>query len=413
MISSSVAECESSSVLIKQSSKARELLIRLEGEFKEFLELDDTAALRVSLGTHAANLLDGEPVWTLMVSPPSTGKTELVIVHMDYPNCHSLSNFTEAGLIPGTSTKDTDLGSTGGVLKRMGSFGIILVKDLTTLLSRPRDTQNMVFGALREIYDGRYEKATGAGGGRVIPWIGKAGFIGAVTPEIDKHHAALSRMGPRFLLHRLPGSNDPDDEARKALTRTNLIRQKRLRLKELTHSLLDSIDRSIVSIPDLPKWLNEKLVALSRYIAIGRTPVDRGNDRKISFVHTPEGPSRVAQQLRGLLIGQGMIGASFNDALNATIETAFSSIPAIRYRTLDTISRHTTMSTADVARELALPRSTTEKILQDMGAINMLSEHQPSGRETNWEVSKLLAEKLAEIKAPLPTNGMNRDGALW
>lgn len=413
MISSNAANCESSPVLFKQSSKARELLMRLENEFKEFLELDDTAALRVSLGTHAANFLHNEPVWTLIVSPPSTAKTEFVCIHVDYPHSHSLSNLTEAGLISGTSRKDSDLGSTGGVLMAMGSFGIILVKDLTTLLSRPRDTQNQVFGALREIYDGKYDKATGAGGGRIVSWIGKAGFIGAVTPEIDKHHAVLSKMGPRFLLHRLPSAADRDDEARKALSRTPLIEAKRHRLREMTHSLLDSIDRSDVIPPALPGWLNEKMVSLARLVAIGRTPVDRGNDRNISFVHSPEGPARVIQQLRGLLIGQGMIGARFIDAWTATVKTAFSSIPEIRYRTLDNISRYTTMSTADVARELTLPRSSTEKILQDMAAIGMLAEYQSSGQGTNWVVSKLLATTLAEIRAPLPTDGMNREVELW
>jgi len=42
----------------------------------------------------------------------------------------------------------------------------------------------------------------GTDGGRALEWQGKVGFVGGVTPTIDRHHAVMGAMGERF--HALP-----------------------------------------------------------------------------------------------------------------------------------------------------------------------------------------------------------------
>jgi len=46
--------------------------------YRRLLHLPDVAPVLAVLGTVAANRLPGDPVWSLLVGPPSSGKTEIV-----------------------------------------------------------------------------------------------------------------------------------------------------------------------------------------------------------------------------------------------------------------------------------------------------------------------------------------------
>ena len=52
----------------------------------------------------------------------------------------------------GTSAKD----ATGGPLRKMGERGVLVIKDVTSLLGMDRSLRGQVLDALRECYDGRW-----------------------------------------------------------------------------------------------------------------------------------------------------------------------------------------------------------------------------------------------------------------
>src|SRR5262249_45218678 len=94
---------------------------------------------------------------------------------------------------------------------------IMLIQDLSGLITTHREKRDAVFGQLRQIADGRLVKSTGMGDDFV--WEGYLGLLGAVTPRIDDVSELNSVLGERFVLYR-PLRGDPEAEGRAALTRS-------------------------------------------------------------------------------------------------------------------------------------------------------------------------------------------------
>ena len=63
---------------------------------------------------------------------------------------------SDAALLSATPKKERAKGATGGLLRRIGERGVMVVKDVTTILSMDRNMRGEVLAALREVYDGRW-----------------------------------------------------------------------------------------------------------------------------------------------------------------------------------------------------------------------------------------------------------------
>src|SRR5215469_14095234 len=82
--------------------------------------------------------------------------------------------------------------ATGGLLVRLGQRGVLVIKDMGTLLSMDIRARGVVFAALREIYDGRWERNVGIGGGRTLTWAGRIAVVGASTTAWDSAHSVIT-----------------------------------------------------------------------------------------------------------------------------------------------------------------------------------------------------------------------------
>jgi hypothetical protein len=102
-----------------------------------------------------------------------------------------------------------------------------------------RDARAQTLAALREVYDGSWTRLVGTDGGRALEWKGKVGFVGGVTPTIDRHHAVMGAMGERFMLYRLP-EVDPNIQARRALSHAGHEKQMRRELADAVKTLLEN-----------------------------------------------------------------------------------------------------------------------------------------------------------------------------
>ena len=111
----------------------------------------------------------------------------------------------EAALLSATPKRERTNDATGGLLRKIGDRGLLVIKDVTSILSMNNDARAKVLAALREIYDGRWYREVGTDGGHTLEWRGRLVVIGAVTTAWDTHHAVVATMGDRFTLrpHRL------------------------------------------------------------------------------------------------------------------------------------------------------------------------------------------------------------------
>ena len=75
--------------------------------FRSTMHLPDPSIVYAVLGAVAANRLPGDPLWLLLVGPPSSGKTETLDALCELPEYHPVSTFSEAGLLAGSISKDS------------------------------------------------------------------------------------------------------------------------------------------------------------------------------------------------------------------------------------------------------------------------------------------------------------------
>jgi len=371
-------------------------LAALAKRFQEFLHLPEPGALFVALGTLVANRLPGDPVWLLLIAPPSSGKTELLRPLEGLQKVHFVSDLTEAGLLSGVAKSDHEEGATGGLLKTIGEFGVIVCKDFTSVLSMHRDKRAAVLAALREIYDGKWVRVLGSGGGRVFEWEGKVGLLGACTEQIEQHHGVMASMGERFALYRLP-KVDPAKVAARALQRDKRLDAKRNELGEAVRTFLkDNIDWE--NAPNLSDATRSKLIHLSEFVATARSTVDRdGKGREIEFIPQPEGPARVAGVLAQLHCGLQTIGLEEDVAWSLTRKVGLDCLPAVRWQIIDAVRAKPQGGTVgELAEATKLGETTTRRRLQDLGAHGVLEVRRAGGKEL-WWLSGWARDKLGLI----------------
>ena len=281
--------------------------------FRRWLYLPDPAPLIMTLAAYVANRLPGDPVWLLLVGPPSSGKTELLNAFSGLDDAFSVSTFTEAGLLSGSSGRRAN--ATGGLLAELKSFGVIVCKDFGSVLSGSSEARAVILAALRGIYDGSWCRRLGTGGGLTLAWSGKAGLLAGVTETIDRHTATIGALGERFLFYRMPALNDEGrlEQGRRAAANTG---QQVTMRKELAAAVTDFL--AGLSIPQtaqpIPGAMTENLVRLADLATRCRSPVERDSrDREVELVPQPEAVGRLQAVLVQLMRGAWTIGMSDDD----------------------------------------------------------------------------------------------------
>jgi hypothetical protein len=162
--------------------------------FRKWLDKEyDIDVLDAVLAAGASERLTGDPLWLLVISGPGNAKTETVQALSGAGGQVTSTIASEGALLSATSRKSKAKGATGGLLRKLGDRGILVIKDVTTILSADRHTRGPVLGAIREIYDGRWERNVGSDGGQTLTWTGRLVIVGAVTTAWDTAIASSLR----------------------------------------------------------------------------------------------------------------------------------------------------------------------------------------------------------------------------
>ncbi len=372
--------------------------------------LPDTRAAKFAVAVIVANHHDGDPIWGLVVGASGSGKTETIMPMAVLPNVHLVSTLTEAALLSGTPKKNTAQGAKGGLLRAIGEFGVLLCKDFTSVLSMHRDARAAVLSALREIYDGRWDRHIGTDGGRTLTWRGRIGFLGACTPIIDTHHSVMSTMGERFVLYRMP-KVDNRELARAAIRNSRRSATMRAEIGDAARRLFEAIDLTTlpaaVTDPD-----ENRLIALASFVAQARSPVERdGQRREIELVPDAEAPTRIGIVLTRLLGGLRTIGVDDETAWDVLAKVGIDCLPVIRAKCLAAVSGEKASTTSDIATIIGYPTVTSRRALEDLGVHGLLKRDSGGqGRPDVWRLSELgltlTTEAFGDGKLPIePRSG--------
>ena len=359
------------------------------------LWMPDPGMVEIVLGTVAANRLPGDPVWTWLVGPPSSGKSETLASVSRLPEVHRVSSFTEAGLVSGSPGNN----GSGGLLFEIGEQGLLVFNDLSVLLGEHGSTRPRIFGLMRELFDGELTRQVGTEGGRRLRWRGKIGLLGAVTEAVDVLDIGL--MGERIVYYRLPPIDVAEERQTGLFALENVGRQQEMRAtiaETVEHFFADLILPAEIVLPAVAG--QDRLVDLATIGTRCRSPVVRDSYRReIDLVPQAERVPRLLAQLAQLRAGLLAMGVRQDETWRLLTKVALDGMLGARRRVLDTLTgRSRGRATATVAGFTGLPETTARRHLEDLTAIGVVER---TGEfPTCWRLSEWAADLWQRLDLP-------------
>jgi hypothetical protein len=363
----------------------------------------DLAALDAVLSAAAVEQLDGDPVWLLVVSGSGNAKTETVSALAGAGAFVTSTITSEGALLSATSKKEQAKDATGGLLRKIGDRGVLVVKDVTSILSMNRDLRGSVLAALREVYDGKWERNVGTDGGKTLTWTGRLVLVGAVTTAYDSAHAVISAMGDRFALVRVDSHLGRLDSGRQALRNVGHEEQMRAELSEAAGAVLARIDPKRA---DLSEEAMTELLAAADLVTLARTAVERDQRGEVMEAHAPEAPTRFAKMLGQLVRGAQALGLDDGHALSIALRVAGDSVPPVRLLVLGDVLDHPSSRTSEVTKRLQRPRSSIDRTLQELHLLGLVIVEEV-GDGQGWRYS-LARDVDPDALRSLVTRGVTR-----
>jgi len=345
-------------------------LAEVHARFRKWLGDDyDIDIIDSVLAAAASQRLTGDPLWLLVISGSGNAKTETVQALAGAGAQVTSTIASEGALLSATPRRDKSKQATGGLLRKLGDHGVLVVKDVTSILSADRNTRACVLAAIREIYDGRWERNVGTDGGRTLTWTGRITIVGAVTTAWDAAHAVVAAMGDRFVIIRADSKTGRAKSAKKAISNTGDESTMRTQLARAVGGLIGNSSKDEHQFSDSEI---DQLVKAANIVTWGRTGVERDYKGEVIGAHAPEMPTRFAKQLAQLVRGAVAIGMPADDAMRLAIRCARDSIPPLRREILLDIAANPGSRPRDVHRRVGRPRATVRRELEALYMLRLL-----------------------------------------
>ncbi len=369
----------------------------------------DLGALDVVLCVAAAEQLPGDPPWLLVVSGSGAAKTETVWPLAGAGAFVTSTITSEGALLSATSKRERTKNATGGLLRKIGDHGLLVIKDVTSILSMQRDARSAVLAAMREIHDGKWERNVGSDGGQTLTWTGRLVVIGAVTTKWDKAHEVVSSMGDRFVLVRLDSTVGRIASGRQAIGNAGTEEVMRAELAGVVGGLLATVDTS--ADLTLTREESETILALADVVTLARTAVEHDYAGNVLDSYAPEMPTRYAKQLAQIMRGGLALGMDRGRLLHLVTRCARDSIPPLRLLVLLDIAENPASSTSEVRSRVDKPRATVDRTLQALHILGLLRLDEPALSGAGWRYSVAAGVDAATVDTLATVSRVDLDRA--
>ena len=258
------------------------------------------------------------------------------------------------------------------MLKKIGTRGVLVLKDFTSILSMPdRTSKPMILAALREIYDGYWVRNVGSDGGQELEWTGHLTLIGGCTTSWDTAHTTIAAMGDRFALIRGDSRNLEDrlSAGRQAMKNTGDEVLMRAELKAASKRVISAASTKEVTVAAEDQ---DAILRAANVVTMARSAVDFDYRGKVEYSHDPESPTRLTKELIQLMRGAIAIGLDHERALALAMRSARDSMPPIRLACLLDIAYHSESKVQHVSQRIQRPWSAVDKALQALHSVGLL-----------------------------------------
>lgn len=350
-----------------------------------FGEEFDMDTLNAVLAAAAVERLDGDPVWLMLISGSGNAKTETVQALKGMGAYVTSTINSEGALLSGTARKEVEEGATGGLLRELGERGVLVIKDFTSILESNRNTRPQVIAALREIYDGRWQRNLGIDGGRSPTWEGRIALIAACTTAWDRAHSVIGAMGDRFVVIRSDSRNGRLSAGRQAMANVGHEKEMREELAAAAGAVIASMEAG-AEAPELPTGHTDHLLEIANLVTLARTPVERDYKGYVVDAYAAESPTRFAKQLVQVVRGGLAIGMTMDDAMRLAVRIARDSIPPLRFAIMVELVNDL-VNAPQIAAEIQKPVTTVRREFQALLMLGLVHETRYSSSVDTYHLS--------------------------
>jgi len=381
--------------------------IKSYGNFEEiekvhhkWFHIEDEDYLKVIHACILSHQFNADPLWLLLVAPPSTTKTSFLLPATHLPDVFAISDITSKTLFSGDKPMPTD--------KRQPSFmynltryekddftkthGILIFKDFTTILQLNHDQRSEILQQLREIYDGGYNKSVGKSGSVPIKWEGKVTFLAGCTEFYEEFRQIDQTLGERYLLYK--PKIDDKNRVKMALKSTAQIGLRSVMKKELedavkNYHLTTKIEKDIDKI-HIPDDILLACANMSSLVTKLRSSVKRDYRGEITQVPNPEAPTRLHNQLIVLMKALTIINKQFevtDEEYRIAQKLAIMTVSNDRYALINCFinesGERVDKTISDLAQETGHPYSTIRRTLENLRLFGALTStgYDPHSKE--------------------------------
>ena len=240
-----------------------------------------------------ANFFPGEPDVIGVIGPSGSLKTEVIRSFGESENqyVYPISTLTDKTFVSGfKESKD--------IVPRLKNR-LLMIKDLTSILSKNEDIRAGIFADIRELTDGYIHKEFGNGIVKDYRDL-HSSIMFASTNAIEGYYSLHASLGQRIIFLR------PVNDPKKARERSEANRGKQKDMRLETHDAVMQLLESATSelgqclVIETPHELKEELGGFYDFLALCRTPLHRNYHGQIDHLPEPEFPTRIANSISRL-----------------------------------------------------------------------------------------------------------------
>lgn len=373
-------------------------LQELKTEIEKYQYFEDTGIINVALASIVATRLQiGDPVWFIMIGPPSGGKSQILrpLALTDEKFMHKVDDLTENTFLSSMGGKDTD----NSLLSKIGSLGMIVISDLTVLFSKNSEAKNAILSQFRMIYDGEMTKHSG-NKKDATSWKGSLGIIAGSTPTIYRHFEEVADMGERFIYYRM---KEYDKEKATRLSMKRELYGKKLDdvLSALYLEYLKGIVGSNTEPIVVSDEVEERILRVSILAEEIRTPIHMDwRGLEVERIPVSAMPMRTARQLRSIAIGLIAMrrheGQALQDEDLEAIEWCGYSLANEEkracLRVICGMPYGVTITNQTMGDAIGLSTNVAGRVLQNLASVGVLQRS--GGEGLSWKINSVENWKL-------------------
>ncbi len=359
---------------------------------------EDADLIDFVLAVYKSNEMPGDPLWGLVIDASGGGKTEILRPLRCRSDAYFLSGLTDKTLVSGY--RDPKRPKPDPSLLPQINGKVLIIKDLSPLLSMRRETRNAVLADLRDAYDGFTDQGRGNVGR--VSFQSRFSVLAASTLAIERFDAVDEELGERFVKFRMR-SNQTTEKVEQAIKNMGKDSGMRQEIEGLVSGFLDRLPAA-PQLPEVPETLVLPLTAIADLTAIARSHVPRDRQHNMRYLPRPEVGTRLGKELAKLLLALALIRektAPGFEELSTVARVAEDCMPPNRLLILRELQRAAGLKLSEVTQRTGLPRTTAGQVLQDLNVLRLV-EVEDVEKESVWRLTLDWQKRLENLPILLP-----------